>query len=142
MKKNNISALISLVLTYIFSLTVVVLCFFMPTVVERLLPEYRLTVLVTYYVCVPAVLLAMYLLAKLLGSVRKMQMFTMTNVLRMRVLSWCCGYFAIATCISGIFYLPMLIAGFFALFVCIILRVVKNMMASAVEIQKENDLTI
>ncbi len=143
MIKNSISSLISLVLTYVFSALVIVLCFLMPFITDKIFDDFhQITILAAYYVCVPIALFAMYLLGALLGSIRKLQVFTMTNVLRLRLLSWCCGYVAIVTFVAGILYFPLLIFSLCALFMCIILRVVKNVISAAVGIKKENELTI
>ncbi len=143
MIKNSVSSLITLVLTYVFSALVVILCILLPFLTNGVFSdENRITVLAVYYVCVPVALFAMYLLGALIRSIRKSQVFIMTNVLRLRLLSWCCGYVAISSFVAGIFYFPMLIISLCALFMCIILRVVKNVIAAAVEMKKENELTI
>ncbi len=143
MIKNSVSSLISLILCYVFSALVIVLCFLMPFIVDGIFSETNeIIVMVAYYACVPVALLAMYLLGTLLRSIRKSDVFTKTNVLRLRLLSWCCGYVALATFVTGILYFPLLIGSLCALFMCIILRVVKNVIAAAVEIKKENELTI
>lgn len=143
MIKNRASSLISLILCHIFSVTVILLCFLMPLITSHVFEGTNQVVVMTaYYVCVPIALLAMYLLSALLRSIRKSQVFIMTNVLRLRLLSWCCGYVTVVSFIAGLFYFPMMIISFCALFMCIILRVVKNVIYAAVEIKKENELTI
>ena len=46
------------------------------------------------------------------------------------------------TSASGYFYMPLLIIAFATFLVGTLLRVVKNVMQSAVELREENDLTI
>ncbi len=143
MIKNSVSSSISLVLCYVFSALVIILCFLMPFIAKQVFDDLdEIVVMAAYYVCVPIALFAMYLLGALLGSIRKSVVFIMTNVLRLRLLSWCCGYVALATFITGLLYFPLLIISLCALFMCIILRVVKNVFAAAVEMKKENELTI
>ncbi len=143
MIKNSASSLISLIISYLFSALLLVFCFIMPTITDRYFDGADQTaVLISYYACVPIALLAMYLLGALLRSIRKLQVFIMSNVLRLRLLSWCCGYVALAAFIAGLFYFPMLIVSLFVLFMCIILRVVKNVFSAAVAIKQEHELTI
>ncbi len=146
--KNSRSVTVSMVLNYIFCLCVIGLCFIMPKITQNFFDGQNsesyvwVTVTVTYYICVPGALFSTYLLSALLRSIRKKDVFTMTNILRLRLLSWCCAYISLVSFFAGIIYFPMLIISFAVLFMCIILRVIKNVFAYAVEINRENELTV
>lgn len=86
--------------------------------------------------------IALYSLIKLLFNIKKQQIFINANVKYLRVISWCCFAVALITLIGGIFYIPLLIIAIAAAFVGLMLRVVKNVMQNAVEINEENQLTI
>ena len=69
-------------------------------------------------------------------------MLVSENVSAMRGLSWCCVAVCVITGVAGIIYFPFFFifaaSGFFAL----ILRVIKNVFAYAVDVKDENDYTI
>jgi hypothetical protein len=105
-------------------------------------PELVALVLPVYYAfCVPA-LVALFSLDRMLAAIRRGEVFTQSNVRILRILSWSC--FAAATAllagslVSIVFAVIALIAAFFGM----ILRVVKNLFAAAVELKTENDYTI
>lgn len=95
-----------------------------------------------FYCCVPFAAAALFMLIRLLLNVLKDKVFIMQNVKYFRLISWCCYAVALITLISGIKYIPLLIITFAMAVVGTLLRVVKNIMHSAVEISDENDLTI
>ncbi len=140
--KKNCSPLISIALTHACAVLIIAMCFILPRYAGRVFEEDGRTVLISYYICVPAALFATYLLSKFLNSVRRSNVFTMTNLLRVKLLSWCCMYVAAEAGIAGFFYVPMVIISVLALFLCIILRVIKSVFADAVEMKKESELTI
>jgi hypothetical protein len=51
-------------------------------------------------------------------------------------------YVGIVTFASGFFYLPYFIVCGASLFMCAIMRVLKNVMQQAVEVKSENDMTV
>lgn len=97
---------------------------------------------VFFYPCATFGYVALYALYKLLNNIRKEEIFIQPNVKYLRVISWCCFIVSILTFIGGFFYLPLLFVAVAASFVGLLLRIVKNVMQSAVEISEENDLTI
>jgi len=97
---------------------------------------------VTYVCFVPAIIL-LFMLERLLVSIRRGDVFTRKNVNYLRLISWACFAAAIILLCSGFFISVVFLfmgvcAGFFGL----ILRVVKNVIAAAVQIKEENDFTI
>ena len=84
----------------------------------------------------------LYSLIKLLFNIRAQKIFIDENVKYLRVVSICCFVISAITLVAAFFYMPF---GFVALaggFVGLLLRVLKNVMQSAVELRQENDLTI
>ena len=57
-------------------------------------------------------------------------------------LSLCCILISIITAVAAVWYFPCVIIAFAAGFLFLILRVVRNVFAAAVEIKTENDMTI
>ena len=84
----------------------------------------------------------LYSLIKLLGNIRKGEIFIPSNVRHLRCISWCCFIVALITAVGGVFYLPFFCVAVAAAFIGLLLRVVKNVMEHAVEIKAENELTI
>ncbi len=148
MIKKGFSATLTLVLCYIFSACLVLMCIFSPTVFRlyfigyRNLPSVATTVTVAFYTCVPFAAIALFLLIKTLLRIKKREVLVRENVSAMRGLSWCCVAVCVVTGVAGIFYFPFFFvfaaSGFFAL----ILRVIKNVFAYAVDVKDENDYTI
>ena len=98
--------------------------------------------LATIYVgAVPAVLL-WHSLFSLLGRVAKRQMFVAENVSSLRRISWACMAGAGICILSAGYYIPWLMVAIPALFVGLIVRVVKNVFALGVALQADADLTV
>lgn len=95
-----------------------------------------------FYICCPAAWLALYKIRKLLKNVLCDTIFTRETVTLLRHLSWCCAFVAavsfVTTFFCHLFFTFTIGAGFMTL----ILRVLKNVMAKAVELKEENELTI
>jgi hypothetical protein len=99
--------------------------------------------LIVGYIGLIAELVLLFTLDRLLCDIRHGSVFTRQNVVRLRVISWACFAVSILLLCTGNFISFVLIligvaAGFFGL----ILRVVKNVIAAAVQIKNENDFTI
>lgn len=86
--------------------------------------------------------ITLYSLIRLLFNIRRDDIFIPQNVKYLRRISWCCFIVAAITLVGGLFYLPIGFIGIAAGFVGLMLRVVKNVMQTAVCIREENDLTI
>lgn len=95
-----------------------------------------------YYPCAVFAYVTLYSLIRLLFNIRNGNTFIRRNVTYLRCISWCCYAVAGITLVGGVFYLPFLVVAVAAGFVGLMLRVVKNVMQSAVEIREENELTI
>lgn len=139
------STALSLVMTYVSAVALVAMMFLMPFCFNYWYAEYNSlvkTILVTFYGCCPIAFAALYCLLRLLANIKKELVFIPRNIALLRLLSWCCFGVALVTLIGGVLYLPFLLVAGAALFLGLILRVVKNVMAAAVEIKTENELTV
>ena len=94
------------------------------------------------YLVLAAVMLADYLMFRLLFRVREGEVFTAKSVALIRGVSWCCYLLCAAFCGIGIYFQLAFIVAFAALFLGTCLRVVKNVIEEATEIKSENDLTV
>lgn len=90
---------------------------------------------------VPAAFL-LYSLFKLLRRIETGQVFTAENVELLRRISWSCFVGAGVALISLLYYYPWLFIAVAAAFMGLIVRVVKNVVAQAVELKNEADYTV
>ena len=98
--------------------------------------------LITIYVGgVPASALLAFLYA-LLHQIGSGRVFINENVAYLRYISWCCFAGAIVCFASSFYYIPWVALGIAAAFMGLIIRVVKNVIAEAVALQDDSDLTI
>ena len=98
--------------------------------------------MVTVYVCSVFAWIALYELLRLLKNLRRGEVFTDKNVRAMRIVSWCCAGVCAACLISVIWYLPFVFVAIAAGFMCLIVRIVKNVFQQAIAMKDELDLTI
>jgi hypothetical protein len=99
-----------------------------------LLPAY-------YTFCVPAYV-ALISLDRLLGAVKREQVFTRDNVRHLRVISWACFAAALVLALDAYVSLSFFALAVVAAFFGVVLRAMKNLFAAAVALQDENDYTI
>ena len=85
---------------------------------------------------------ALWELKTLLANISKQELFTERNTKCVRVISWCCFGLAAVFAVLSFWRLLALLVAVIAAFVGLILRVVKNMLATATELREENDFTI
>jgi len=98
--------------------------------------------LATIYVgCIPAVIL-LYSLFSLLRRIEADQVFIKENVECLRRISWSCFMGAGIGFVSVFYYFPWVFVAVAAAFMGLIVRVVKNVVAQAVDLQNEVDYTI
>ena len=95
-----------------------------------------------FYPCSVFAYITLYSLLKLLFNIKKDEIFIDSNVKYLRRISWCCFAVSFITLVGGVFYIPFLFVAAAAAFVGLMLRIVKNVMQNAVEINVENELTI
>ena len=102
--------------------------------------------LIFFYITVYAggvlALLVLYHLLRMLNNIGRGDIFVEDNVARLLRISWLCGLAALLAAISAFYYLPWAALGIAAAFMCVIVRVIKNVMAEAVEMRQEINYTI
>ena len=153
MWKSKHSVVLSLVVCFIVAVAIAVSFFFVPTFAKSYFGNWQgferevitkivKTVLMCYYPTAVLGLMALGSLIKMLLNIKAEKTFVSENVTALRIISWCC--FAVsAICLVGAgTYISFIFVTVAAGFVGLILRVVKNVMQTAVEIKSENDLTI
>lgn len=90
---------------------------------------------------VPAAVL-LFCLYRLLRHIELEQVFITANVEYLRRISWCCFAGAVICFASIPYYVPWSFIAVAAAFMGLIVRVVKNVIAQAVELKNESELTI
>ena len=143
--KPRHSITLSLVITYLSAAALLASMFFAQRLIELLLglpPSYARGYALVFYFCCPAGWAALGSLLKILHNLRAGRVFVQQNVKLLRLLSWCFVFVALVS-FASIYWLPsLLIVGIAAAFLGLILRVVKNVIAQAMQLREENDLTI
>ena len=99
-------------------------------------------VTIAFYLCVPFAGAALYALIRLMLGILKDRVFEHKNVFYLRLISWCCLAVFLITGGFGFLYVPLFIVSLAMAVVGVLVRVVMNVMRSAVELREENDLTI
>ena len=102
----------------------------------------RAVILAVCYTCLPFGMIALFSLRRLLNNIMRGDTFVTDNIKRLNILFLCCAAAAVISFFSGYFYLPFYIISVAAAFFSLILRVIKNVFRSAIEIKAENELTI
>lgn len=148
MNKGKISATVSLVVVSVFTLLMIVVAIGAPWLFKLYTEffdraKYVYTpLLVTYYFAlIPGILSASHLL-RLLINIRKDEVFIRKNVVSLMVITAGLFLLFVITFVAGFFYFPFFIVSAAALFMGIILCVVKSVFVKATELKNENDLTI
>ena len=104
--------------------------------------EDRVYLMTTVYVgFVPAAYL-LYSLLKLLRRIETGQVLTAENVELLRRISWSCFVGAVVAIVSVFYYYPWVFVAIAAAFMGLIVRVVKNVVAQAVELKNEADYIV
>lgn len=155
MWKRKHSIKLSLAVCYFLSFLLIALLFTLPWIFDLYMSKYRgfdiggetiksikTVSICCFYPCAVFCGVILYSLISLLKNILNENIFIDKNVRNLRIIAWSSIIIAIITFIGGFFYLPFMFIAFAAAFVGILLRVLKNIMQSAVAIREENDLTI
>lgn len=147
MKSKSKSLKLSILFTTFFAILLAFLTLTAPWSVA-IICEYfhraRLTkflILVTY-LAVPAGWGAIILLYKILFNVNEKKVFVEENVKYLQILSWLCFYVGVLSAFSTAKFIAFAIVSLSALFIGLIVRVVRNIIHKAIQIKEENDMTI
>ena len=104
---SHTSAKITLWCNRFIALVVFALIFAMPTLIKwydefrTLQPGRPLAILICFYCCVPAVLIALWCIDKLLVNILDGMVFTHKNVSYIRRIRWCCAAISLDHGLSG-----------------------------------------
>ena len=144
----KLSAKITLWCNRIVALAVLVLIFFFPKLLEwyqGLRPlglHGAAAVFFGFYLCVPVVLYALWCIDRLVSNVLAEKIFIQANVRYIRRIRWCCAGVSLICLPAAFFYQPLIFMVVIMAFLALVVSVVKNVIAAAVALQEENDLTI
>lgn len=97
---------------------------------------------IAFYACAVLAFTALFFLNKLLSNISREKVFIKENVKLIRILSWCCYLVGIVLAVYSIWAYPFIVIAAAAAFFGLIIRVLKNVFAKAVQIQEENEGTI
>lgn len=86
--------------------------------------------------------ICLYRLWRLIGNIKRGEVFIEANVRHMRAISWCCVWAAAICLVSTAYYLPFGFVAAAAGFMALIVRIVKNAFQQAIAMKDELDLTI
>ncbi len=140
------STKLTLVVTYIFYVLLVGMMIAIYPIAQWLIgPGHRastLAAVIAFYSSCPAAWIALYSITRILKNILKDEVFTQDTVKILRVLSWCCAFVSLVSFITFFFYKLFIVFSLGAALMMLILRVLKNVMARAVEIKEENELTV
>ena len=95
-----------------------------------------------FYLCVPPVLYALWCIDRWPHNILLEQVFVEENVRRLRRIRWCCAGVSLICVPAACFYQPLIFMVVIMAFLALMVSVVKNVMAAAVELREENDLTV
>lgn len=143
------SILLSKLCIVAFALAGIILMFLAPCAVKGVMlnreGEYinaEIYFLASFYTLTAPMFTALFFLYRLLCNISKGRVFVEENIRCMRMLSWACYGASFICVLSCLYYLPYLLIAVGAAFMGLILRIVKNVFAEAVNIKEENDFTI
>lgn len=148
MEKQNRSALLTLILVYVFGICLVLLAFTAPMLLRQYIrvthrPESLfLPVATAFYAILPFAAATLLALDRLLRRILCGEVFVPANVAALRLISYLLCAAVVIFLIAGFFYGGFFILAAAAAFVVTVVRTVKNCFAAAVLIRDENELTI
>lgn len=99
-------------------------------------------VCIMLYICEIFAFIAIASLNRLLKNISADNVFSEENAKCLGVISWACMLAGVTFSVFSPWRIKFLIAAFFAVFLGLILRVLKNVFDKAVEIKSENDYTV
>ena len=99
-------------------------------------------ILIAFYCCAIVTAVALWNMDALLRSILAEQVFTVTNVTRIRCIRWCCAAISLICLPAAFIYMPLFFMVIIMAFLALVITVLVRVMTAAVEIREENDLTI
>lgn len=146
-KKQNAALKVSIGFTAVFALALTALTFTGPWTMKwlceitnnQLIEKFILGIT---YLAIPAGWGAIIILFKLLINIDKGIVFDKRNTKMLNILSWLCLYVGFLSGFAIRWYIPFVVVSVSALFIGLIVRVVRNIIGEAIIIKDENDLTV
>ena len=146
---NSITTKITLLVNRLLMCVMAALLFGLPRLLDwyitlrpNLPHSASLAILISFYCCAPAVALALWDLDTLLRNILGREIFIVPNVRSIRRVRWCCLAVSVISLAGAWFYPPLIFMFIIMFFLTLILSVLGSVMAAAVEIREENDLTV
>lgn len=145
---SQTSARVTLWCSRIIALLILLLLLFFPALLgwyQRLRdlgPYGAGAILIGFYLCAPAVLCALGCIDRLIRNILAARVFILENVRCIRRIRWCCAWVSLVCLPAALFYPPLAFLSVIMAFLALVVSVVKNVMAAAVELREENDLTV
>ena len=146
MKKNHLG--FTLAVTCVAMVMIVLAAVCLPwilklnSMVRVLLPREKIAILAGYYCCLPVLVLSLGKVWQLLKNIEGNSVFTDVNIrLLAGIRNGCVGVFGICL-VAGCFFLPLLLVAAVLGFLGLMIQVLKQVMAQAVALREENDLTV
>ena len=102
----------------------------------------RLALVWGFYGCAPAVFFALWELDRMLRAILGRRVFIWRNVKSISRVRWCCLAVSLICLPAAVWYPPIIFMSIIMFFLTLILSVLASVMAAAVEIREENDLTV
>jgi len=109
---------------------------------RTLTPAENTAILIAFYCCAMVTALALWNMDVLLRNILQQEVFIRKNVSCIRRIRWCCGLISLICLPAAFVYLPLIFMVIIMAFLCLVVTVVVRVMAAAVLIREENDLTI
>lgn len=147
MQRKNRSLTLSIAFTTMFAIALTILTLFAPWIVEFLCVLFHRDHLIKFltvvtYLAVPAGWGAIILLYKILINVERENVFDESNVKYLTTLSWLCIYVGVLSAFSSLKFIMFILVSISALFIGLIVRVVRNIIEEAISLKEDSDLTI
>ena len=141
---RELSARVTLWVNRALIVLLVALPFLIPAMLRRwsMGPEDALALTTAFHCCLPVVLFALVTIDKLIRNILNREVFTFGNVRLIRRVQWCCVGVSVICLPSAFVYLPLMCMVVVMGFLALVVSVVKCVMATAVELREENDLTV
>ena len=147
MQRKNRSLKLSIAFTTFFAIALAFLTVSAPWsvgIICKIFKHEHLTDFLIFmtYLAIPAGWGALVLLYKILFNVRDKKVFIDDNVKYLTMLSWLCFYVGIISIVAAINFVAFVLVSLSALFIGLIVRVVRNIIEEAIELKEDSDLTI
>lgn len=146
MKKHHIP--LTLAVTWIAMAVSVLIALGLPwilvlnSVVRTILRHEAIAIQLGYYCCLPFILLALWKVRRLLRNIQKEEVFTGENVKLLAAIRNCCACIFAVCLVAGCFFFPLFLIVAIVGFLSLMMQVLKQVMAQAVTLREENDLTV